>query len=425
MRNTYLTTITLLLLFLSALGLSTDIKAEERADTLLKQYLRNQGLVAYAADSISVYNNGTDKFDAMFADMRTAKKTIDVEYFIFADDSIAHLTLNVLHEAVARGVNVRMIIDGYKDHERKYGYYGARVDSLNKVGIETYIFDPWRHPYLAHVPRDHKKIVVIDNEIGYIGGLNVADYYLKGNPAIYGGWRDTHIRIVGDAAKGLTCLFEKSLKMIKSDKYKGEIADDNSSEEFTMPNHTSTNRQVIYFERSRENKQKKAETRNAIIAAFNSAKDTLRIVSPYFLPTHTVRKALINAIDRGVHVEVLFSKIGDQAIFSAGNYHFAKRMLRHGAQIYLYKGAFHHSKIFMVDGQYSMVGSANLNSRSLKWDYEASCFLFDAATTARLNEIFDEDKLQCDTFTREYYRKIPFRKRLFGWFVDRFLTPIL
>lgn len=393
------------------------------------EYLCGQGLVSYHADSLQIFTNGTDKFESMFADFRRAEKTIDIEYFIFADDSIAHLTLKELEVAAKRGVKIRLIIDGYKDYERGYGYDSPRLDSLKSMKIETFIFDPWRHPYLCHVARDHKKIVVIDNEIGYIGGLNVADYYIVGNPDIYGGWRDTHIRIKGEAAKGMTWLFEKSLKMIKESCYKGELSADlenqeNQKEIFSGDNEDLLNK-VVYFERSRENRRKKAETRNAIIAALNSAKDTLRIVTPYFLPTHTVRKALKNAVDRGVHVEILFSKVGDMPILSVGNYHFAKNLAKRGAEVFLYKGAFHHSKIIMIDGVVSMVGSANMNSRSLRWDYEASCFVFHTETTEELNRIFEEDKTQSDRLTSEYYYKIPLRKRLFGWFVDRFLTPIL
>ena len=181
---------------------------------------------------------------------------------------------------------------------------------------------------------------------------------------------------------------------------------------------------VVYFERGRANKKKKAEARNAIIAAFDAAQDTIRLVSPYLLPTHTVRQAMIRAIDRGVHVEVLFSKKGDMDMLSYGNFHFAKRLIRHGAHVFLYKGSFHHSKIMMIDGTVSMVGSVNLNSRSLKWDYEAACFVFDKKTTAELNRIFEEDKLQCDTFSIEYYKKeFPRQFRHKGWWVDRFLTP--
>lgn len=393
------------------------LKAEERADSLLLHYLHSQGLQQYEADSIAVYTNGTDKFEAMFADFRNARKSINVEYFIFADDSIAHLTLDEMRSAAARGVKVRLVIDGYKDHERHYGYDSPRLDSLRHDGIETYIFDPYRHPYLSHVPRDHRKIVVIDDEIGYIGGLNVADYYINGKPEQYGGWRDVHIRITGDAVKGMQYYFYNAFTM------SGGVM--NMPD--TLPSVASGQYKpkVVYFERSRENKRKKAETRNAFIAAFNSAHDTMRIVSPYLLPTHTVRRALVKAVKRGVNVQILFSRDGDQPILSVGNYHFCRKLVKHGAEVYLYRGAFHHSKIMMIDGQYSMVGSANLNSRSLKWDYEASCFVFDQELTAELNSIFEQDKLKSDTMTLRYYRRLPLGKRLYGWFVDRFLTPIL
>ena len=107
------------------------------------------------------------------------------------------------------------------------------------------------------------------------------------------------------------------------------------------------------------------------------------------------------------------------------NMHFAKRLLRHGAEVFLYRGAFHHSKIMMVDGSHSMVGSANLNSRSFKWDYEASCFVFDPEVTARLNAIFEQDCLNSDKMTIDDYRQKPLGKRLLGWLANRILTPIL
>ena len=298
---------------------------------------------------------------------------------------------------------------------------------MRQQGIDVQIFDPWRRPYLCHVLRDHRKIVVIDQKIGYIGGLNVADYYINGDPEVYGGWRDTHIRITGEAVEGLISYFDNAWNIsVHGTDYERRLHA--AAADVVVPDsdlRAAGSRKVVYFERSRVSKQKKAETRNAIIAAFNTAQDTLRIVSPYFLPTHTVRKALVNAIDRGVKVQILFSCEGDNALLTAGNQHFSKRLLRHGAEVFLYRGAFHHSKIMMVDGSHSMVGSANLNSRSLKWDYEASCFVFDPEVTACLNAIFEQDCLNSDKMTIDDYRQKPLGKRLLGWLANRILTPFL
>ena len=416
-----------LLLFLSLILCKVYVHAETRSDSLLLQCLRMQGLKEYAFDGINVYTNGTDKFNALLADISQAKTSIDVEYFIFANDSIGQLTIGHLLDAARRGVKVRLVIDGYKDHERGYGYDGPRLDSLRRQGINVQIFDPWRRPYLCHVLRDHRKIVVIDQKIGYIGGLNVADYYINGDPEVYGGWRDTHIRITGEAVEGLISYFDNAWNIsVHGTDYERRLHA--AAADVVVPDSelcAAGSRKVVYFERSRVSKQKKAETRNAIIAAFNTAQDTLRIVSPYFLPTHTVRKALVNAIDRGVKVQILFSCEGDNALLTAGNQHFSTRLLRHGAEVFLYRGAFHHSKIMMVDGSHSMVGSANLNSRSFKWDYEASCFVFDPEVTARLNAIFEQDCLNSDKMTIDDYRQKPLGKRLLGWLANRILTPIL
>lgn len=416
-----------LLLILSLILWKVYVVADTRSDSLLLQYLKMQGLKEYAFDRINVYTNGTDKFNSLFADIRQAKTSIDVEYFIFANDSIGQCTIGHLLDAARRGVKVRLVIDGYKDHERGYGYDGPRLDSLRQQGIDVQIFDPWRRPYLCHVLRDHRKIVVIDQKIGYIGGLNVADYYINGDPEVYGGWRDTHIRITGEAVEGLIRYFDNAWNIsVHGTDYERQLRA--TAVNVAVPDSdlcVTGSKKVVYFERSRVSKQKKSETRNAIIAAFNTAQDTLRIVSPYFLPTHTVRKALVNAIDRGVKVQILFSREGDNALLSAGNQHFSKRLLRHGAEVFLYRGAFHHSKIMMVDGSHSMVGSANLNSRSLKWDYEASCFVFDPEVTAELNAIFEQDCTNSDIMTIDDYRQKPLGKRLLGWLANRILTPFL
>lgn len=401
------------------------VKAEERADSTLMRWLRSDGLVEYQAESASIYSHGSDKFVALLSDLRNAKKTIDVEYFIFANDSVAHLVIDELKAAAKRGVKVRLIVDGYKDYVKGYGYDGPRKDSLTNVGVETRIFDAWRFPHILHVPRDHRKIAVIDGEIGYVGGFNVSDYYVIGRPE-FGAWRDTHIRIKGDAAKGLTWLFEKSWKTIELSKYSGEI-EHNVPDSIRRPSQVKSQDgkrtfPVVYFERSRENKKKKTETRRALVEVFNSAKDTIKIVTPYFLPTHTVRVAIDKALERGVVIQLLVSKAGDELIFNSTNMDVCKRYIKRGMEVYLYDGAFHHSKILMVDNQYCMVGSANMNSRSMKWDYEASCFVFDKDVTADLTRIFEDDKHHSEPMSLQYYRELPAKTRILGWISHTFFT---
>lgn len=412
----------------------------QNASDVLRSQLKSMSLNEYDYEFVDIYSNGKDKFERLFADISSARRSVDVEYFIYAGDSIANAMTRLLEDKARQGVKVRLVIDSYKDVSRHYGRTQQWCDSIREAHLlpgregadgqsyfEPRLFDPWRFPYINHVPRDHRKIVVIDDSIGYIGGLNVADYYLNGKSE-FGGWRDTHIRVTGAATDGLSLYFEDAWyrcgghprelqpRVLSCDQ-RGEMANARLA---------SKAHSVIYFERSRDSHQKKAETRRAIVAALQSARDSLHIVSPYFLPTHSVRKALIDAIDRGVKVDIMFSKVGDEPILSVGNYDFARRLTRHGATVHLYKGAFHHSKIIMIDGEVSMVGSANMNSRSLRWDYEASAFVFSTEVTHRLDSIFFDDLRNCDIFTSsDYRREKPFSTRLYGWFVNRFLTPFL
>lgn len=419
----------LFLLALSALFLPVSaVTAQQRADSALMHYLVGEGLKPYPVEETTFYTNGSDKFRALLRDIDQAQHKVWIEYFIFANDAIGTLVMEHLVQAAQRGCDVRVVTDYYKDRERHFGMgTQAYADSLARLGVDFQMYDRFKVICFNHVTRDHRKIVVIDDRIGYIGGLNVADYYISGSRS-YGGWRDVHARITGPAVEGMALLFHDLYTLSGGKKeydYKLQITDYDPQRRHLSSVICNQN-SAVYFERSQASRQKKGETRNALIAAFDAARDTIRLVSPYVLPTHTVRQAMIRALDRGVHMEVMFSKVGDIELISSGNYHFAQRLIRHGAHVYLVKGAFHHSKIMMVDGQFCMVGSANLNSRSMKFDLEASAFIFGAEPTQALNRIFDQDKQQSDTLTPAYYQENYSRSfRAKGWFADRFLTPFL
>ena len=408
------------------------------AAACLAAWARSEGLAVASVDSVALYTCGRDKFDALLSDIRAARRTVDVEYFIYANDSIGHALTALLLQKAAEGLRVRLVVDDYKAAMRHYGFTPGRCDSLRRAGVDVRMFDPWRFPYVNHMQRDHRKIVVVDGTVGYIGGLNVADYYIDGAPSVYGAWRDTHVRLTGPCVDGLTAYFETAFALAGGDlgARGGDGADAPAFDALTGGSDASAGcaagapaggrrDSVILFERSRASRQKKAETRHAYIAAFDAVRRRMLIVNPYFMPTRSVRRALVRALDRGVEVEVLLSAVSDEPTLNLGCINFARRLQRHGAQIYLYRGAFHHSKILMLDDSVSMVGSANLNSRSLRWDYEASCFLLSPDVTRRLTDVFETDKLSADTLTLERYRAFPWGQRLRGALVNHLLTPFL
>ena len=404
-------------LLLLACCLMTAGRAAERADASLRKWAESAGLSCYPFHEAAVYTDGHTKFRAMLDDIDAAGQTVDIEYFIYAPDSIGRLVTEHLHRAAQRGVRVRLLIDDYKSRMRNYGYDQAWLDSMATLGIETRLFDPMTFPWVNRIFRDHRKVVVIDDTISWVGGLNVADYYLNGNPETYGGWRDTHVRITGRLAA--VPFGESFLRQWTH----GE--DSAAGQASPSALRSVTGQDVIFFERGRSSHASKAETRRAYVAAFRSARKSIRIVNPYFMPTASVRRALIDAIDRGVDVQIILPLVNDEPTLGAGNLNFAHRLVRHGARVYLYKGAFHHSKILMVDDCYCMIGSANLNSRSLRWDYEASCFLLSPEVTAELTAIFNRDLEACDLMTTEYYKSQKPGLRAKGWIVNHIFTPLL
>jgi cardiolipin synthase len=396
----------------------------------LQRALLQQGVSQRSEGRVAVFPDGTSKFADLLHTIDRARHHIHVEYFIFADDSIAHLVLDHLRRKAAEGVEVRLVVDDYKSTVRHYGFTSRRLRQLRAEGIDVRMFSPFRFPYVNHIARDHRKIVVVDGRVGYIGGLNVSDYYIQGDPETYGPWRDTHVRITGPAVETLQRYFSQSFLSSGGAAFHGaeyypytlsdSAAVDLSYFHWDAPDLPASG--ITFVERSRE---EKAQMRRAFVAAFRSAREKLLIVSPYFLPTTSVRRALVEAIDRGVDVQILLSYDSDEPLLVEANINFARRLMRHGAKVYLYRGGFHHSKILMVDDSYAMVGSANLNSRSLRWDYEASCFIYSPRVTARLTEIFRQDLLRSDLLTDSLYRSFPRSSRLKGSAVNHLLTPIL
>jgi cardiolipin synthase len=407
-------------------SLQTPVTA---ADSLLRADLLRRGVAERSAGRVEVFPDGTSKFDDLLHVIDRARHHIHVEYFIFADDSIAHVMLDHLRRKAAEGVEVRLVIDDYKAVARHYGFTAKRRAQLRAEGIDVRMFSPFRFPYVNHIARDHRKIVVVDGRVGYIGGLNVSDYYIRGDEESYGAWRDTHVRIAGPAVETLQRYFLQTFIASGGTAYDGAdyypytLTDNDVALDYLqLPAGDLPTSGITFVERS---KAHKAQMRQSFVAAFNSAREKLLIVSPYFLPTTSVRRALIRAIDRGVDVRILLSYDSDEPLLINANFNFARRLMKHGARVYLYRGGFHHSKILMVDDSYSMVGSANLNSRSLRWDYEASCFIYSPEVTARLTEIFERDLESSDLMTDSIYHSFSRASRLKGSLVNHLLTPIL
>ena len=401
----------------------------QRSDSTIVRQLREEGIRFSDNNSVTLLMSGQEKFDDMFCAIRQARSSVHLEYFNFRNDSIASLLFNLLAEKAKEGVEVRAIFDGFGNDSNNQPLLKKHIKAIRKHGIEIYEFDPIRFPWINHVlHRDHRKIVVIDGQIAYTGGMNVADYYINGTPQV-GEWRDMHCRIDGDEVNTLQAIFlriwnktarqnvhgAKYFRGIRGGYYFHDLKPDTCC--------TAGHKMVGII--NREPRTSNKIIRQFYINAINDAKDSIKLVNPYLTLTGKLKRALKRAVKRGVKVEVMVSAKSDIPLTPDCVFYNVHKLMKHGVDVYIYEPGFHHTKIIMVDGLFCTVGSANLNSRSLRFDYEENAVIIDPCTTAELSHMFDHDKTRSFKLTPEKWKE--FRtgwQKFVGWFAH-FLAPVL
>lgn len=384
------------------------------SDTLVLDFLKQSDVPVTQHNKVQLLKSGREKFTDLFAAIREAKHHIHLEYFNFRNDSIANALFDLLAEKAKEGVEVRALFDAFGNWSNNKPLKKKDLKAIRNRGIEIVKFDPLVFPWVNHAAhRDHRKIVVIDGKIGYTGGMNIADYYINGLPNI-GTWRDMHIRIEGPAVEDLQRIFLTIWNKTTKQKIEGEVY-------FQAPDSVGNTTVAVVDRTPKKNSRMMS---HAYAISIYAAHENVRIVNPYFVPTSSIRKTLNMAIDRGTKVEIMISSKADIPFTPDASLYKVHKLMKRGATIYLYNGGFHHSKIMMVDGKFCTVGTANLNSRSLRYDYETNAFIFDRNITRELNEQFDADTEHCTLLTPELWKKRSPWKKFVGWFANIF-TPFL
>ncbi len=399
------------------------------SDSLIVSQLRNEGINFSNNNTVVLLTNGEEKFKDLFAAIRQAKSSIHLEYFNFRNDSIASILFDLLGEKVSEGVEVRALFDGFGNDSNNQPLKKEHLKEIRRRGIEIYEFDPIKFPWVNHVfSRDHRKIVVIDGMIAYTGGMNVADYYINGTE-IVGEWHDMHCRIEGEEVNTLQRIFQKIWNRTSTNKVDGEqyflgSANDGHIADL-KPDTTATAGKKMVGIINREPNVSNKIIRQFYVQAINDAHDSIKIINPYFTLTHSVRKALYNALKRGVKVEIMLSSKSDIPLTPDCGFYNAHRLMKRGAKVWIYERGFHHTKIMMVDGKFCTLGSANLNARSLRFDYESNAVFIDPGTTREMNKLFERDKQHSFLLTPESWNQFRTRwQKTRGWFAH-LLSPWL
>lgn len=401
----------------------------QTSDSLIVENLRDEGITFSHNNSVTLLMSGQEKFDDMFQAIRQARSSVHLEYFNFRNDSIASLLFRLLAQKAKEGVEVRALFDGFGNDSNNRPLKRKHLKQMRSVGIEIYEFDPVNFPWVNHVfHRDHRKIVVIDGKIAYTGGMNVADYYINGTEVV-GEWRDMHCRIEGDEVNTLQKIFLRMWNKVTGQNvygakyYRGYHGADYITG--LKPDTCCTAGKKMVGIINREPRVTNKIIRKFYTNAINEAKDSIKLVNPYLTLNNTLKRALRNAVKRGVKVEIMVSAHSDIPLTPDCVFYNVHNLMQHGVDVWIYKKGFHHTKIIMVDGRFCTVGSANLNARSLNFDYEENAVIIDPCTTKELNDMFERDKAESFKLTEETWDewRTPWQKFI-GWFAS-LLTPFL
>lgn len=405
--------------------------ATTRSDSAIVAYLEGTYGVKFTANNrVVFFPTGREKFADLFRAVAQARHTLHLEYFNFRNDSISRELFGLLARKAAEGVKVRVLFDGFGNMSNDRPLKRRHLDSLRARGIEIYEFDPMRFPWINHAfHRDHRKIVVIDGLVAYTGGMNVADYYIDGKPE-FGEWRDLHLRVEGEAVGSLQAVFVSFWNLVTGQDVKGPELypggrDARRYFSGLLPDSTSTAGRKMLGIVDRGPGSPKHIIRDAFVEIFDGAQRQVQLINPYFTLTRRVRRAIKRAIRRGVDVQIMVSDKSDIPVTPRIVERNSMKLMKCGASVWIYQGGFHHSKIMMVDSLYSFVGSANLNARSLAFDYECNVLVADAASTRQLQNLFERDKRQsCFLLTPEVWKRYPRWQRFKGWLFQIF-TPFV
>ncbi|ASS96772.1 cardiolipin synthase [Peribacillus simplex] len=380
---------------------------------LIYMHLRNNDAVLTEDNQVDIFTEGKNKFDQLFNDIEAAENHIHIQYYIIQRDGLGKRFIEALTKKANEGVKVRLLYDELgsrgmtKRFFREFRQAGGRVEAFFPSKLK---FINLRLNF-----RNHRKLVIIDGKIGYVGGFNVGDEYLGLNPK-FGFWRDTHLRIKGSAVKAIQTRF--ILDWNQASKHH-DITYQPHYFPIVKPQ-GNIDMQIVTSGPDSEWEQIK----NGYIKLISSAKKSILIQTPYFIPDASLLDALRIASLSGLDVKIMIPNKPDHLFVYWATTFNAGQLLRAGAKIYIYDNGFIHAKMIVVDEEVSSVGTANIDVRSFKLNFEVNAFIYDEGMAETLTRIFYKDVEVCRQLTIEDFEKrskwIRFKES-----IARLVSPIL
>ena len=376
------------------------------------QLLVNNSLApVISGNAVKLFHEGVSAFEQLIADLEGARELIHMEYFIFRADRLGRHIAEILKAKARAGIDVRLIYDAVGS----WGIPKSFIRDLRAAGVQIYPFQRVIFPYLSSRLnyRNHRKILVIDGTIAHMGGMNVADKYISGDPVV-GQWHDTQMRIEGPAVSALHLVFLTDWAFVSRSPYSFTPLDFTQR---TLPGHTA-----LQITNSGPDSDWAAIMQSFFLAISKASKH-IYITTPYFVPNESILTALRTAALSGIDVRILLPFKSDSRFVLWATFGYISTLLEAGIRVFLFQGGFNHSKIMMIDGNLATVGSANMDIRSFEDSFEVAAFIYDSELTAQLEAIFLRDTLQSKEIDLEDWVQRTFWNRMRHSFA-RLFSPL-
>ncbi len=388
-------------------------------EKLAEMIYNSSGASLNTYNDTKLYMEGENQFRDVIKDINMAQSSIDVEYYIIKSDATGKEFTDALCAKSLEGVEVNLIYDDVGS----YNLDESILNKLKKSGVNVVSFLPLRLPRFTKSLnyRNHRKIIIIDDQIAYMGGMNIGDEY-RSLSSTYNFWRDTHLRIKGEAVHAIQRCFVQDwlFATSKSDKSNSDYI------RKKLLNQTLET-EKLHFQPmqivSSGPDTKWQSIRQAYFLMICSAKKTIKITTPYLVPDSTIMSALRTAALSGVKVDIIVPKKADHFFAYWATRSSFEALIEAGVNIYEYNKGFMHSKGIVIDGNIASIGTANFDIRSLKLNFEINAFIYDKALSIEIQDSFDEDILNSEKIDREEYKKRSFGKK-FLESLGRVVSPL-
>ncbi len=361
--------------------------------------LENMGYTLYTeGNEVELFSDGKELFEDMIEKLKAAEKSINIQFYIFRKDGLGSEILEILKDKAAQGLEVRFLYDSVgcrklkKKDLKDFILAGGKVAEFFPSKIKPFNIN------MNH--RNHRKIVVIDDSISYVGGFNVGDEYL-GKDSKFGYWRDSHVRIEGPASSELNLRFLADWRFAAKEDIDLREEIKQSIKEIKVEGN-----KAIQIVGSGPNTSGMHEIKLSYIKMIQKSKKYIYIQTPYLIVDKSVSDSLKLAALGGVDVRIMIPGKGDHPFVYWVNLSYAGELLKYGIKIYHYdKNAFLHAKTVVIDDAISSIGTANMDTRSFELNFEVNAFIYSEETAKEQREAFEEDLKKSKELTLEEYEK--------------------